>query len=313
MRKPDDSSLTPAQYAKVRAEAQRALGKAGAIGRFPTPVADIMAAAEVEEISDDVLSESFLVRMRKKAGAALKRALGKVLGVFDARARLILVDRTLIAARQTFIRLHETGHGFMRWQRDLYAVVEETELTIAPDIADLFDREANAFATEVLFQLDGFSQRAEEQPFGILVPVRLCKKYGASIYAAVRRYVSQNRRACAVLVLDPPVACAGDGFRCNLRRVIASPRFHECFGSIDWPDHFTPGDTIGAMVPVAKRRMSGQRSFGMTDRNGGRHECIGEAFTNTHQTFILIHASESLRPAIIPVAHRSYLTAANSG
>src|SRR6266550_2278547 len=128
--------------------------------------------------------------MRKKAGTALKKALGKILGVFDARARLVFIDRTLMAVKRTFVRLHETAHGFLRWQRDLYAVVEENEQTIAPEIADLFDREANAFATEVLFQLDSFSREANSEAFGILVPVRLSKKYGASIYAAVRRYVS---------------------------------------------------------------------------------------------------------------------------
>lgn len=303
MKKPDDCTLTPPQEAKVRAEARRALAAASAIGIFPTPVADIMTAASVEEVPEDVLSESFVARMRKKAGSALKRALGKILGVFDARARLVFIDRTLLAVRKTFIRLHETGHGFMRWQRDLYAVVEETEQTISPEIADLFDREANAFASEVLFQLDSFSNEAEDEAFGILVPVRLCKKYGASIYAAVRRYVSKNSRACAVLVLEPPAARPEDGFRCDLRRVVISPRFREMFGTLEWPDHFTPDDRIGAMVPVGKHRMSGQRSFGFRDRNGALRECVAEAFTQKHQVFILIHASEALRPTIILPAH----------
>ena len=89
MRKPDDSTLTPQQYAKVRAEARRALEAAGALGRFPTPVDDVMAAAGVREVYEDVLNESFLAKMRKKAGAALKSALSKVLGLFDARDGLV--------------------------------------------------------------------------------------------------------------------------------------------------------------------------------------------------------------------------------
>ena len=34
------------------------------------------------------------------------------------------------------------------------ALVEDGEQELDPDIADLFDREANVFATELLFQLE---------------------------------------------------------------------------------------------------------------------------------------------------------------
>lgn len=304
MRKPDDCSLTPNQRERIRLEAERALSRADAIGRFPTPISDVMNAAKIVEVEEDVLTSNFLAKLRKKAGTALKRALGKVIGVFDAVARLVYIDRTLVIVRQAFVRLHETAHGALRWQRDLYALVEDNDQSISPEIAELFDREANAFASEVLFQLDAFSHEAEEHAFGILVPVRLSKKYGASIYATVRRYVSGNHRACAVLVLDPPVLCDGDGFRCNLRRVVASDRYAELFGEGEWPGQFTPSDAIGAMVPVGKRRMSGKRSLGLKDRNGGRHECLAEAFTQQHQVFVLIHASESLRPAIVTIANK---------
>lgn len=301
MRKSDDCSLTAEQRARVRLEAERALNRANAVGRFPTAVADIMSAAKIQEVAEDILSASFLANLRKKASGALKRALGKILGVFDAAARIVFIDRTLVLVKQTFVRLHETAHAVLPWQSALYAVVEEDQLTIAPDTAELFDREANAFASEVLFQLDGFCQEAEQEAFGILVPVHLCKKYGASIYSAVRRYVSGNHRACAVLVLDPPVICAGDGFTCNLRRVIVSDRYSQLIGKVDWPEYFTPADSIGAMVPIGKRRMSGKRSIGVKDKNGDRRECIAEAFTQGHQAFILLHVAETLRPRIVHI------------
>jgi Zn-dependent peptidase ImmA (M78 family) len=294
VKKPDDCSLTSQQYAKVRSEAERALREAEAFGRFPTPVADIMSAARLEEVEEDVLNESFIAKMRQKAGAALKSALSKVIGLFDARARLVFIDRTLYAVKQTFVRLHEAGHGFMAWQKDLYAVVEDCEKSIDPDVADLFDREANNFASEVLFQLDTFTKEAEQKPFGIMVPVGLSKRYGASIYASIRRYVFRNHRACAVLVLNPPQFIEGDGFRAALRRPVASPRFTEMFGAIEWPPFFTPGDDIGKAVPVGSRRLSGKRAITLTDRNGDRHECVVEAFTQTHQVFVLIHARETL-------------------
>lgn len=299
MRKPDDCTITSEQYRKVRSEAERALREASAFGRFPTPVSDIMAIAKLEEVPDDVLSIGFLERMRRKAGDALKRAVEKVIGLFDAKANLVFIDQSLHAMRKTFIRLHETAHGFMPWQRDLYAVVETCEQSLDPEIADLFDREANVFASDVLFQLDAFSEEANEQEFGILTPVRLKAKYGASIYASVRRYVSTNWRACVVLILNPPEIVHGDGFRASLRRVVSSPRFHEMFGEMRWPDIFTPDDDIGAMVPLFERKMSGKQTLVLHDRNGNPHECIAEAFTQTYQVFILIHAVRTLTASSI--------------
>lgn len=298
----DDSSLTPQQYAKVRKEADRLLNKAEAFGRFPTPISEIMNAAEVEEVPEDVLSEGFIANMRRKASDALKRALSKVIGLFDAKGRLVIIDRTLHKVKKTFLRLHETGHGFMPWQRNIYAVVEECEKTLDPEIADQFDREANVFASEVLFQLDGFTQDAEEKEFGILTPVSLSRKYGGSIYASVRRYVSRNRRACTVLVLDPPDLVKGEGLKASLRRVVTSPKFIECFGQIKWPGYFTPDDQIGAMIPLGGRRMSRKREIILQDRNGDKHLCIAEAFTQRHQVFILIHDLKTLTGKSIVLA-----------
>ena len=68
--KPDDCSLSNAQLARVRAEAKRALQEAGALGKFPTPIADIMAVANVEEVHEDVLNEGFVAKLRAKANSA---------------------------------------------------------------------------------------------------------------------------------------------------------------------------------------------------------------------------------------------------
>lgn len=292
--KRDDSSLTNPQYARVRKEARRLLSEAGALGCFPTPVEEIMAAAQIEEIPDPVLSKGFLSRLRKRAGDALKKALTKVVGLFDAHARFVYIDQTLHAVKQTFVRLHETGHGFLPWQREIYAVVEDCEKTLDPDVADQFEREASVFAAEVLFQLDAFTKQAEEMPFSIRTPLNVGRKYGASAYASVRRYVAQNWRACAVLVLDQPELVAGDGFKASIRRFVPSPKFRVLFGDLDWPDHVTPDDQFGKMVPMPPRRMSGKREISIRDRNGTVNVCIAEAFNSTYQIFILIHAARTL-------------------
>jgi hypothetical protein len=207
---------------------------------------------------------------------------------------LIFVDRTLMAVRQRFVRLHESAHGFLPWQRPMYALVEDSKHALDPDTADLFDREANTFASEVLFQLDTFRDLAEEQPFDILTPVGLAKKFNASIYAAIRQYVSKNHRICAVVVLNMPVLDTDVGFRATLRRVVMSDTFKAVFGGRRWAEVYTPDDDIGRLVPVHGRRISGRRQLGLTDADGTLHDCIAESFTTGQQVFVLIHVVKAL-------------------
>src|SRR5262245_40375287 len=157
VRKPDDSTLSAGQRAKVRAEAKRALREAGGFGIFPTPVERIMAVAKVREVQDHVLDEGFLAKMRADAGGLVKSALSKVLGLFHAEEGLVFLDHTLMKVKKTFVRLHEAAHGFLPWQRSMYALVEDCDHALESDVAALFDREASVFASEVLFQIDTFA------------------------------------------------------------------------------------------------------------------------------------------------------------
>lgn len=304
MRKPDDATLSVGQRAKVRAEAERALREAGAFGIFPTPVNRIMAVAKVEEVQDHVLDEGFLSKLRADAGGAIKSALSKVLGLFDAKAGLVFLDHTLMKVKKTFVRLHEAAHGFLPWQRSMYALVEDCEHALDSDVAALFDREASVFASEVLFQIDTFIEDARSREFSIWTPVRMSSAYGSSIYAAIRQYVAKHDKVCAVLVLNMPVLVEGDGFVSTLRRPIVSDSFLKTFGNELWADSYTPDDRIGAMIPVGGRKYSGKRTLPLTDLNGARHDCIAEAFTQGHQVFVLIHAVKTLsaKTIILPRA-----------
>ena len=294
MRKPDDCSLTDAQTAKVRKEAERALREAGAFGVYPTPIADIMVVAKVEEVKENVLNESFIAKLRAIAGSSIKKALSKVIGLFHASEGLVFIDHSLMEVKKRFVRLHESAHGFLPWQRSMYAVVEDCNHSLEPDVAEVFDREANVFASEVLFQLDSFIDKAEAMEFSIFTPIRLSKTYDASLYSSIRQYVSKNRRACVVLVLNPPVVNEVAGFEATLRRVVASPSFKQTFGAIQWPDAYTPDDEIGAVIPIGGRKSSRKRSIGIKDANSVLHDCVMEAFTQTHQVFVLIHARKTL-------------------
>jgi len=291
---PDDCKLSIQQQQLIRKHARQALKSADAFGVFPTPVDEIMKAAKVFVAEEDLADRGFLKKMARAAGGTLKRALDKILGVMHVAARLVYLDKAVHVAKLPFLKLHETAHAVLPWQKDIYAVTEDCEKTLAPEIADEFEKEANVFATEVVFQLDAFTEEAADHDIGILVPVKLKKRYGASIYSAVRRYVSTHHKACLVLVLEPPKIHEDLGFTCDLRRVVASESFMEQFGELKWPDYFSPDDEIGAVVPVGGKKMSMYRRVVLVDRNGSQNQCVAEAFTQSHQVFVLIHSIQTL-------------------
>ena len=57
----------------------------------------------------------------------------------------------------------------------------------------------------------------------------------------------------------------------------------------------------GALNPAGKPEW-----FALVDRNGVRHECVAEAFTNTYQVFVLIHVQSAMTSTriIMPAAKR---------
>jgi len=166
MTRPDDGTLTRDQLANVQRHADRLLRDASAYGRFPTPIDDLMAAAKLTIVEDEFLNEGLLRRFLQKvktAGVtALKSALSKVLGLFEPHDRLVMIDKDVPPPKKPLVKLHEAGHGFMPHQSKLYALIHDCEKTLDPDTTDLFEREANVFASEALFQGNGFAEEAPD-------------------------------------------------------------------------------------------------------------------------------------------------------
>lgn len=304
MNRPDDSFLSADQLANVQRQADRLLRDAGAIGRFPTPIDDLMAAAKVTVVDDEILDEGFLRRFMAKAAAGvatIKSALSKVLGLFDARDRLVVLDKHIPEPRVPFVKLHEAGHG-MPHQSKMYALMQDCEKTLDPEISDLFEREANVFASEALFQGETFAMHAHDREFGIKTAMALAKQFGGSNYATFRRYISTNQRACCLVVLEPMQALAAPGFRVDVRRVVASASFARMYDPVKLACPVTNEHPLKALVPRgAKQRMVYPRGIELSDRNGDRRECIGETFKTKHQILILLRDERPLGTTTIVV------------
>jgi hypothetical protein len=298
MSRPDDFTLTPHDYMLIRKNADRLLRDAGALGRFPTPVEDIVKAARLSVDRQASLDQGFLKRIYGRSKGEIKRAVDKVIGLFDSRDRMIYLDLTVRRERQRFVSLHETGHGYLPWQKDLYAILEDGEKNLDPEIEQAFERQASVFASEVLFQLDQFACDAASLPFELKTPMALAKRYGSSNYAAFRRFVSTNQRACALLVFERPEFVIGKGWGFQLRRYILSVPLEKAFGLLEWPSIFyTEENSLAGKLPLKqfKRRFTNRcRIDCPVDHRSERFYL--EAFDSTYNVFALIFPESELKP-----------------
>jgi Zn-dependent peptidase ImmA (M78 family) len=296
MPRPDDSTLPVDDLRSVERRAAEMLSHAGAWNVFPTPVDEILAAANLRVAPKSAFDIRAMVEyVKQKSSAAvgfLKSALSKVFGLYDANENIIHIDDSVVVARQTFLKLHETGHHALPHHRKVFTFFEECEQTLAPDIADHFEREANNFARFVLFQGDGFKTLAADMSMSVRSPLTLAKKFGASIYASAREFARTHHGACAVFVLERAELIPGGGFRAPIRRIEASAAFQHRFSAPTDTviDHHHP---LANLVPLG-RRMKGPLAVQYVDRNGVRHECLADAFDTGHNVLILVHPVQAL-------------------
>lgn len=304
--KADDSSLDPEDLLVVEERAKALLDRAAAWSVFPTPVEEILAAAKLRTAPTSAFDPKAILAYIKNAGADagrwLKSAISKVRGIYDADEHVIHIDDTVVEAKKTFLKLHETGHHELPTHRKVFRWFQDCDQTLAPEISDRFEREANNFARYVLFQGDGFASMTADHPFGLKTARTVGKKFGASVYASTREYARSSHRPCIVYALERIEFVEGAGVRAAVRRIEPSPSFEKQFGR-PTEQYITLDHPLGPVLPIGKR-VTKPRSLVLVDLNGERHECLAEAFDTTYQILILVWPVKALTASavILPVA-----------
>ena len=307
MAKDDDHSLSFDDLRVVERRACRLLDRADAWDRFPVPISEILAVANIQIAPTNAFDPAaILAYIRGKtvrAGTRIKSALAKVWGLYDAGENIIHIDSSVVKSKQTFLKLHETAHHDLPTHRKLFRFFQDCEKTLAPEIADKFEREANNFARFVLFKGDVFSRQAADFALDIKTPISLAKKFGASLYASAREFARTNHRACAVYVLEPLEFVEGAGAQAAVRRIEASPAFIAQFGQ-PTDTAVTPDHCLWPVIPI-KCKMVRPVSLSITDKNGEAHECVAEAFDTTYNVLILLYPEKALTSKTITLLPRS--------
>jgi IrrE N-terminal-like domain len=270
----------------------RLLREADAYGRLPTPVTDILAAAELVEAPQTFLSTSSIAEAPAHLRGILSRMSGKVHAVLDRRTREVHVNpATDLAGQQAFKRLHETSHDLFTWQQvdDGHDGFADDQWTLSPRTQILFEREANQGAAELLFQRDRFAMTASDYAVGGGAVIELAERFGSSIHAAFRRYVETHRTAVAGVVLAPrpcesePLAFARKEAICSdtWRTRVEDPAVWPRVLRADPFDFVKQARACGGLAtPTGEWRY--------LDRNNEMTTLKVEAMSNTYRTFVLV-------------------------
>lgn len=216
--------LPQERRAHVARYARGALAAAGAVGVVPTPLDDVTRALALTDPQDlyglDNVPPSLLSRMSKLAG--------KVLGAFAVNERTIYIDRTQRWERQRFTHGHELGHRGLPWHAASYYA--DDHRTLDPDARLQLEAEASAFSAELLFNGAQFTERAHSSRLGLALPLGLADEFETSRQAAIRRYVEDSPRPCALVVFGRFAVHPNGRRSLKILNVIESPTFADKYG-----------------------------------------------------------------------------------
>ncbi len=272
----------------IRIQAKRLIEVASVSGHLPTPVEELVAAADLVEDPSYEITDSIIAQMPRWLAEQLRSAKRKIKGVIDRRERIIYVEDSGNDAHQKYVKLHEVGHDILPWQNEL-SVTAETKQTLSPRIEQLFEQEANQCAADLFFQAGLLANIARDHPTDISSPFDLADTFGASRRATFRHWLEESDRCvCGFLLeLEPST-----GQWPMYKRL-------ECPTSQTWTEHFGDGVFPPSLATNTYPFLAGLHPYGQINCEWSLLDLRGEAQTlrvqsacNTYNHFVLVWMPE---------------------
>jgi Zn-dependent peptidase ImmA (M78 family) len=239
--KSDADSANSAESALVSASeitqlTSALLRRAGVYGVLPTPLDHLYKISNVDCFTFGAEEQRRWERMRDTARNVVRRMFQKLRGFGDLREKAVFVASDAPIARDRFVKGHELGHQVIPWHRIRQEYIDDN-YTLSPAVRALFEREANFFAAEVLFQADLFSNRARDYTPSLDAVFTLAEEHQSSRQATLWRFAEIHDYAVVGAIYYPTISATGtrDLSRWTLWREIASPNFKRRFPTISLP------------------------------------------------------------------------------
>ena len=242
---PSDIPLDDETVAEIRRYALAVVREADAVGRRPTPLEDIEASARLVVTGEVTLDARDRARLFERFGTWVNVAWKRLQGTFDFRSSEIWVAPDLHEMKRRFVVSHEIGHAILPAHKQTFAYVDDFT-RLPPFARDLFEREANQAAVEILFQGGQATDEFDGSTPSLSEIDRISSSFGASIVATARYAVETSHRAVAVAMAhSSPQRGLGP------THLYLSRRFESAFG---WRSRAAPWNEIRAAVNTAHKR-----------------------------------------------------------
>lgn len=212
------------------------LRRAGVYRVLPTPIDQLYEFSKIECLTFGAEEQRRWERMRESARNVVRSMFQKLRGFGDLREKVVFVASDAPIARDRFVKGHELGHQLIPWHRVRPEYVDDDH-TLSPATRALFEREANFFAAELLFQADLFSNRARDFTPSLDAVFTLAETHQSSRQATLWRFAEVHDYPVMGAIYYPHRGAMGgrDLSRWVLWRQIASPAFERRFPLVSLP------------------------------------------------------------------------------
>jgi len=214
----------------------RLLHRADAYGVLPTPIDRLYEFSKIDCLTFGAEEQRRWARLRASTQNVVRSMLQKLRGFGDLREKVVFVTSDAPIARDRFVKGHELGHQIIPWHHVRPEYVDDDH-TLSPATRALFEREANFFAAEVLFQAELFTRRARDFTPSLDAVFTLAETHQASRQAALWRFAEVHDYPVEAAIYYPYRNGAGDRdlSRWTRWRQIASPNFERRYPDVSLP------------------------------------------------------------------------------
>jgi hypothetical protein len=268
--------ITNSARQTVRLEAERFLAEYG-FTTPPLPPDEALAARRLEVTPFSL--DDLLVKANLPPAEQIK-----IQAMLNINEMSITFREDLPPQKQSWGKLHEVGHEFLPWHRQLFYYCPL--LWLPADIQTQLEAEADTFAAEAFFFGSKFDDYARKGEFGLITAKTLADTiYGTSYHATFAHFVKQSDIPCCLIVWSP-VETNNDGVQ------HVQLKLHYYVPSRSFSGHISPGITIedkdlvglltGSSLEVVKHKVK------VKGVNGETYTLDAESFSNSYNVFTLL-------------------------
>ena len=279
--------ITRSGRAALRSEAMRFLAQHGFL-RPPLPPSQALAARNIEvaQLSLDDLLVKVNLPAEDRQG---------IQAMLDTQAREVVFRIGLPEQKRSWGSLHEIGHEFIQWQRELLYCCPL--LLLPARIQDQFEAEADIFAAEAFFFGDKFNKLAQEGDLSLVTAQQLAETvYETSLHATFVHYVRESEFPCCLLVWRPANnnGSPGTSDELVLHYYVKSSSFT---GHIDTGQIADADDVIAKIFKDPKLGGVIRHEITLASKTGKAFSVDAESFSNSYNVFTLIRQPQRLSAA----------------